>query len=131
MRISTVVLAVNGVGCKRLGTTMLEETNDADRNDHTSCVTWQHNLSKSAHLALCVFPTPPMNNCHSICEIPVALPDGQAVGHLWLMGISLSRFETLPSGLPSIGDITTATVPELFRNGRVVVCFSEKVNGAA
>ncbi|KAI0064103.1 hypothetical protein BV25DRAFT_340956 [Artomyces pyxidatus] len=55
--------------------------------------------------------------------------DEQAVEHLHLMDESLTMFETLLSRLPSMGETTTSTVPELFRNAQSVVRFSEQVNG--
>ncbi|KAI9452775.1 hypothetical protein BJY52DRAFT_1402243 [Lactarius psammicola] len=55
--------------------------------------------------------------------------DEQAVEHLRLMDLSLTRFEALLSRLPPMGDTTTATVPEVFRNAQAVVRFSEQVNG--
>ncbi|KAI0269973.1 hypothetical protein BC834DRAFT_580864 [Gloeopeniophorella convolvens] len=55
--------------------------------------------------------------------------DEQALEHLRLMDESLVMFETLLSRLPPMGDTTTSTVPELFRNAQAVVRFSEQVNG--
>ena len=59
-----------------------------------------------------------------------ALPlDEQAIEHLRLMDESLAMFEALLSRLPPMGDTTTTTVPEVFRNAQAVVRFSEQVNG--
>ncbi|KAF8262829.1 hypothetical protein EI94DRAFT_1808209 [Lactarius quietus] len=62
-------------------------------------------------------------------EFPVQPLDEQAVEHLRLMDESLTMFEALLSRLPPMGDTTTATVPELFRNAQAVVRFSDQVNG--
>lgn len=62
-------------------------------------------------------------------EFPVQPLDEQAVEHLRLMDESLTMFEALLSRLPPMGDTTTATVPEVFRNAQAVVRFSEQVNG--
>ncbi|KAH8992555.1 hypothetical protein EDB86DRAFT_3079158 [Lactarius hatsudake] len=62
-------------------------------------------------------------------EFPVQPLDEQAVEHLRLMDESLTMFEAVLSRLPPMGDTTTATVPEVFRNAQAVVRFSEQVNG--
>jgi hypothetical protein len=62
-------------------------------------------------------------------EAPSLPLDEQALEHLRLMDESLTMFEALLSRLPPMGDTTTATVPELFRNAQAVVRFSEQVNG--
>lgn len=62
-------------------------------------------------------------------EFPAQPLDEQAVEHLRLMDDSLAMFEALLSRLPPMGDTTTATVPEVFRNAQGVVRFSEQVNG--
>jgi hypothetical protein len=62
-------------------------------------------------------------------EFPAQPLDEQAVEHLRLMDESLTMFEALLSRLPPMGDTTTATVPEVFRNAQAVVRFSEQVNG--
>ncbi len=62
-------------------------------------------------------------------EFPAQPLDEHAVEHLRLMDESLTRFEALLSRLPPMGDTTTATVPEVFRNAQAVVRFSEQVNG--
>ena len=60
----------------------------------------------------------------------LALPlDEQAIEHLRLMDESLSMFEGQLSRLPPMGDTSTTTVPEVFRNAQAVVRFSEQVNG--
>lgn len=55
--------------------------------------------------------------------------DSQGVEHIRLMDESLSVFESLLSRLPSMGETTTATIPELYRNAQSIVRFSEQVNG--
>ena len=62
-------------------------------------------------------------------EFPAQPLDEQAVEHLRLMDESLTMFEALLSRLPPMGDTTTSTVPEVFRNAQAVVRFSEQVNG--
>ena len=62
-------------------------------------------------------------------EFPAQPLDEQAVEHLRLMDESLTMFEGLLSRLPPMGDTSTATVPEVFRNAQAVVRFSEQVNG--
>jgi hypothetical protein len=62
-------------------------------------------------------------------EFPAQPLDEHAVEHLRLMDESLTRFEALLSRLPPMGDTTTSTVPEVFRNAQAVVRFSEQVNG--
>ncbi|KAI0301221.1 hypothetical protein B0F90DRAFT_1817223 [Multifurca ochricompacta] len=61
-------------------------------------------------------------------ETPALPLDEQAVEHIRLMDESLAMFEALLSRLPPMGDTTTATVPEVFRNAQSVVRFSEQVN---
>ncbi|KAH8984430.1 hypothetical protein EDB92DRAFT_2105965 [Lactarius akahatsu] len=53
-------------------------------------------------------------------EFPVQPLDEQAVEHLRLMDESLTMFEAVLSRLPPMGDTTTATVPEVFRNAQAV-----------
>jgi hypothetical protein len=62
-------------------------------------------------------------------ENPSLPLDEQALDHLRLMDESLTMFEALLSRLPPMGDTSTATVPEVFRNAQAVVRFSEQVNG--
>ena len=62
-------------------------------------------------------------------ETPTLPLDEQAIEHLRLMDDSLAMFEALLSRLPPMGDTTTTTVPEVFRNAQAVVRFSEQVNG--
>ena len=62
-------------------------------------------------------------------ETPALPLDEQAIEHLRLMDESLTMFEGQLSRLPPMGDTSTATVPEVFRNAQAVVHFSEQVNG--
>ncbi|KAI0249068.1 hypothetical protein BJV78DRAFT_1156100 [Lactifluus subvellereus] len=62
-------------------------------------------------------------------ETPPLPLDEHALEHLRLMDESLAMFEALLSRLPPMGDTTTTTVPEVFRNAQAVVRFSEQVNG--
>ncbi|KAF8491184.1 hypothetical protein F5888DRAFT_1069075 [Russula emetica] len=62
-------------------------------------------------------------------ETPALPLDEQAIEHLRLMDESLTMFEGQLSRLPPMGDTSTATVPEVFRNAQAVVRFSEQVNG--
>ena len=62
-------------------------------------------------------------------ETPALPLDEQAIEHLRLMDESLTMFEGLLSRLPPMGDTSTTTVPEVFRNAQAVVRFSEQVNG--
>lgn len=62
-------------------------------------------------------------------ETPSLPLDEHALEHLRLMDESLMMFEALLSRLPPMGDTSTATVPEVFRNAQAVVRFSEQVNG--
>jgi hypothetical protein len=62
-------------------------------------------------------------------ETPALPLDEQAIEHLRLMDESLAMFEALLSRVPPMGDTTTTTVPEVFRNAQAVVRFSEQVNG--
>ncbi|KAI0042399.1 hypothetical protein FA95DRAFT_1564366 [Auriscalpium vulgare] len=59
----------------------------------------------------------------------ISSADEQATEHLHLMDDSLTNFETLLSRLPSMGETTTVTVPELYRNAQSIVRYSEQVNG--
>ena len=62
-------------------------------------------------------------------ETPALPLDEQAIEHLRLMDESLTMFEGQLSRLPPMGDTSTTTVPEVFRNAQAVVRFSEQVNG--
>lgn len=62
-------------------------------------------------------------------ETPALPLDEQALEHLRLMDESLTMFEGQLSRLPPMGDTSTTTVPEVFRNAQAVVRFSEQVNG--
>lgn len=80
------------------------------------------------------FSTAPQDRTYgSPCTRPretPALPlDEQAMEHLRLMDESLTMFEGQLSRLPPMGDTSTTTVPEVFRNAQAVVRFSEQVNG--
>lgn len=62
-------------------------------------------------------------------ETPALPLDEQAIEHIRLMDESLTMFEGQLSRLPPMGDTSTTTVPEVFRNAQAVVRFSEQVNG--
>ena len=62
-------------------------------------------------------------------ETPALPLDEQAIEHLRLMDESLTMFEAQLSRLPPMGDTSTTTVPEVFRNAQAVARFSEQVNG--
>jgi hypothetical protein len=62
-------------------------------------------------------------------ETPALPLDEQAIEHLRLMDESLTMFEGQLSRLPPMGDTSTTTVPEVFRNAQAVARFSEQVNG--
>jgi hypothetical protein len=57
-----------------------------------------------------------------------SMADEQSIEHLNLVADALAVFETQLSRLPLMGDTTTTTVPDLFRDAQSVVRSAEQVN---